>query len=426
MNRWVLIMADYSVKFDFFISAVYFNSFHFLVIIILLSLLRGLIWEVFTVIDSLVKPEAITNQKFQLFFTKVTTNQKDQENKASMQSEKKSVTLIKKNSKGNNSVIINSNIEKLHDEKTSEHYNNDLPMILEKSISNSSGNDNNDEFYQRKNIEHKDSSVIKTNIFNENLNEDSFENSIQIFKVQTKLLSSIYIYNENIQKDTPFVIYNNSKRHENFKYTESKSNDIVVKNQSNEFTSLVHSDSSHQYGLEKNELKDHKNDEIELISRNMKENLKIFTGNSIESASLKNKTMETRNFNEREKKTINFYKKKIKHLKYFLHLQERKKKTDLDKYKFDENSHFFDGKDSESMRALEEFLLSNLEDENMTDYFLPDKADSLLESQRSHKTDKKKQGGVNYGNSKDFLLKKAFLKDFNMEQIKVKFFFIIL
>ena len=217
MNRWVLIMADYSVKFDFFISAVYFNSFHFLVIIILLSLLRGLIWEVFTVIDSLVKPEAITNQKFQLFFTKVTTNQKDQENKASMQSEKKSVTLIKKNSKGNNSVIINSNIEKLHDEKTSEHYNNDLPMILEKSISNSSGNDNNDEFYQRKNIEHKDSSVIKTNIFNENLNEDSFENSIQIFKVQTKLLSSIYIYNENIQKDTPFVIYNNSKRHENFK-----------------------------------------------------------------------------------------------------------------------------------------------------------------------------------------------------------------
>jgi Ion transport protein len=52
-NGWSNIIYDYADKFDsIFKSAMFFNSFYLLVKFIILSLLTGLVWEIFTIISS--------------------------------------------------------------------------------------------------------------------------------------------------------------------------------------------------------------------------------------------------------------------------------------------------------------------------------------------------------------------------------------
>lgn len=59
-NGWSEIIYDYSYSFeqDFFIAA-FFISFHLIVKIVLISLLTGLIWEIFTIISEFMEDEKI-------------------------------------------------------------------------------------------------------------------------------------------------------------------------------------------------------------------------------------------------------------------------------------------------------------------------------------------------------------------------------
>lgn len=52
-NGWSNIIYDYADKFNsIFASSMFFNSFYLLVKYIILSLLTGLVWEIFTIINS--------------------------------------------------------------------------------------------------------------------------------------------------------------------------------------------------------------------------------------------------------------------------------------------------------------------------------------------------------------------------------------
>ena len=399
-------MADYAVKFDFFVSAFYFNSFHFLVIIILLSLVRGLIWEVFIVIDSIIKPETLQNQKFHLFFTKVTNDFKD----GLAHKEDRELTLINNKKKDRSQIIGESYEEKSKDSIKNNTDNNQMPIIEEHPLSY------DDELSRQKTVEKKES-FIESNpananlkIINEDFIEDSFDMADNNLNGNSRLLSSLY---KKINQNSPFEFHIKDKKENlpiiNIKHI--KPNDDTQK------------ESIHSSSPKNSKMAHEKEDKIELIKRMKKENKKDENFDS--GINLKSKNVGTM-FTDMEKTTIDFYKKKIKHLKYFLHLQQKQKEIDSNIWKFDENSHFFDGRDEASMKILEEFLMNNLEDDEIDDYFLPEKKDNPLDFEKTDKTyksekiqKKKKSPGINYGNSKEFLLKKAFLKDFNMEQIKV-------
>lgn len=65
-NGWSNIIYDYAAKFQSFTkSMMFFHSFYLLVKYIILSLLTGLVWEIFTIISNNLgkKPPAGTNQK---------------------------------------------------------------------------------------------------------------------------------------------------------------------------------------------------------------------------------------------------------------------------------------------------------------------------------------------------------------------------
>lgn len=54
--NWSAFTYDYAFKIDdFYASAFYFNSFHMIIQLILLSLMRGIVWEVFSVVESTSK-----------------------------------------------------------------------------------------------------------------------------------------------------------------------------------------------------------------------------------------------------------------------------------------------------------------------------------------------------------------------------------
>lgn len=379
-------MADYAVKFNFFLSAFYFNSFHFLVIVILLSLLRGLIWEVFIVIDNIIKPETTQSMKSHLFFTKITTNIAEDNNKReSDAAEARKVTLIKGNDLSQ--IILSPKIRQTTEKNTVN--SNGLPVIEE----------TNEELKNNRNVERSKIEINKSphnfEKNNENIIEDSFDVSENKKQGKTKLLSSIYVYNQNVE---PFAFHQSK---------EPKINRETHQPNCNE-------------NKEKEE--DIEEKEIELIQRKKQEHFQ-----EMDSGTINLKSEVKTVMSEKQKSWIKFYKQKIKRLRYFLQMQEKNRaQSDNKREKFDENAHFFDGKDKLSMNVLEEFLINNLEDEEVTDSFLPEKKNFPLESLKSmkvessaEKKEKKKTQGVHYGNSKEFLLKKAFLKDLNMEQIQV-------
>ena len=63
-NGWSNIIYNYAKKFDSFaLSALFFNSFYLLVKFIILSLLTGLIWEIFTIISSNYNQNEEKNKK---------------------------------------------------------------------------------------------------------------------------------------------------------------------------------------------------------------------------------------------------------------------------------------------------------------------------------------------------------------------------
>ena len=64
-NDWSYIIYEYAVLFESFLaSAIFFNSFYLLIKHIILSLLTGLIWEIFTIIsNNLGKKKKATGAK---------------------------------------------------------------------------------------------------------------------------------------------------------------------------------------------------------------------------------------------------------------------------------------------------------------------------------------------------------------------------
>ena len=57
-NGWSNIQYNYAEKFDSrIIASLFFNSFYLLVKFIILSLLTGLVWEIFTIINMNLKSE---------------------------------------------------------------------------------------------------------------------------------------------------------------------------------------------------------------------------------------------------------------------------------------------------------------------------------------------------------------------------------
>lgn len=377
-------MGDYAFKFNFFLSAFFFNSFHFLVFVILLSLLRGLMWEVFIVIDNIIKPEYTKFQKFNMFFTKVTNNIEDK----GPSDDCKKVTLIKEGER--QQIILSPKYEKNSQLSNS----NNLPIIEERWDEGSKNKSTPGKFEFERN-----QTSLGLNKNSENINEESFEDP----EGKNKLLSNIYVYNDTVE---PFAFHKKDEGSEEINIRQT-----IEKEQIKQETKY---NEREWVGDEK---------EIELIHRKIQENLN--QTDTLNSGTLQVKT-ETKKMSENQKSWINFYKQKIKQLKYFIHLQEKNKQKNQSKErKFDENADFFDGKDQDSMKVLEEFLINNLEDEGVADNFLPEKNNYPLETLKTMKSEKsvekkKKTQGVNYGNSKEFLLKKAFLKDFNMEQIQVK------
>ena len=48
---WINIVYDYGYKFSYIKAFTFFLSFHLIVNLLLLSLMQGLIWEVFVIVD---------------------------------------------------------------------------------------------------------------------------------------------------------------------------------------------------------------------------------------------------------------------------------------------------------------------------------------------------------------------------------------
>jgi len=341
-------------------------------------------WEVFIVIDNIIKPEYTKFQKFNMFFTKVTNNIEDK----GPSDDCKKVTLIKEGER--QQIILSPKYEKNSQLSNS----NNLPIIEERWDEGSKNKSTPGKFEFERN-----QTSLGLNKNSENINEESFEDP----EGKNKLLSNIYVYNDTVE---PFAFHKKDEGSEEINIRQT-----IEKEQIKQETKY---NEREWVGDEK---------EIELIHRKIQENLN--QTDTLNSGTLQVKT-ETKKMSENQKSWINFYKQKIKQLKYFIHLQEKNKQKNQSKErKFDENADFFDGKDQDSMKVLEEFLINNLEDEGVADNFLPEKNNYPLETLKTMKSEKsvekkKKTQGVNYGNSKEFLLKKAFLKDFNMEQIQVK------
>lgn len=423
-------MGDYSVKFEFFLSAFFFNSFHFMVFIILLSLLRGLIWEVFIVVDSIIKPEANPNNIKNYFKSFGVSDEIKRKNLSSgMNKTLKSMDSTNQKKRMNIKTLIYTK------KKQEESSNLKLSSgAFSEKISNKNENQTKKSSLKFSIIEDekKDPSatpIIDKSINHENVIEDSFENSKR-FKMN--YVSSLYIYKDytppfdfhkkplifsrGINTDTKENENNDSET--NKSKTEKHALTFVqtdtFKKSSDESKNPLFFKSDSQINENENKYsKEHKPiSEINIIRRNQSEkNIK-----NVHSATFKTKT-DGKTFTEKQKNLINFYLLKIKRLKYFQYLQGKSQEC-LPEKKFDENTDIFFGKNKDSMKVLEESLFSNLEDEQILDNFLPKKNESPMEMEMKPAAKKKNQG-INYGNSKDFLLKTAFLKDFNMDQIKV-------
>ncbi len=52
-------MYDFGWKFGFANSAIFFCSFHMIIILFLMSLLKGLVWNVFNIVDAHFKEEEL-------------------------------------------------------------------------------------------------------------------------------------------------------------------------------------------------------------------------------------------------------------------------------------------------------------------------------------------------------------------------------
>lgn len=426
-----MLVGEYAVKFDFFLSVFFFNSFNFLVFIILLSLLRGLTWEVFIVVDSVIKPEAANNWvKYTKFYSK-SLNSKDIDKKINSSddiSDKKSKFTLVCKRKSQEKKLSNFKSERSADNRSSFHKSTKNEQKLEgknSSVKEVSKDEEDSKDEKELKSEKSNSEMKKKEVefIGENLIDDSFEKTSLTQTLKPKLPSSIYIYN-NISFPLPsFEFHSILKSLPNFKVNEdeesikntkdSQSNNIIFES----FPKKIEVDKDPYEGKSsKNNLKNE--NEIDVMKKIQQNRINALEGKIFKSTAFSNNSLFTES---RDKKImLSFLKKKIKRLNYYINLQIQKNEKNPEN-KFDENTDFFDGKDSNSLKTLEELLLNNFEDEEMVDNLLPKKNDSPMKRMSSEIkiAPKKKNAGINYGNSKDFLLKKAFLKDFNMDQIKV-------
>ncbi len=61
--EWSIYIYDYSYKFqDFWGAALFFDVFHMIVQLILLSLIKGIVWEVFTVVETTESENEISEE----------------------------------------------------------------------------------------------------------------------------------------------------------------------------------------------------------------------------------------------------------------------------------------------------------------------------------------------------------------------------
>ena len=142
-------------------------------------------WEVFIVIDNIIKPEYTKFQKFNMFFTKVTNNIEDK----GPSDDCKKVTLIKEGER--QQIILSPKYEKNSQLSNS----NNLPIIEERWDEGSKNKSTPGKFELERN---QTSLGLKKN--SENINEESFEDP----EGKNKLLSNIYVYNDTVE---PFAFH---------------------------------------------------------------------------------------------------------------------------------------------------------------------------------------------------------------------------
>ncbi|EGR33043.1 hypothetical protein IMG5_062980 [Ichthyophthirius multifiliis] len=66
-SNWSLFTYDYAYKFDnLYISMMFFDTFDMIISLILLSLIKGIVWEVFTVVDNEIKQAEIIQQQIEI------------------------------------------------------------------------------------------------------------------------------------------------------------------------------------------------------------------------------------------------------------------------------------------------------------------------------------------------------------------------
>lgn len=62
--NWTILIYDYAYKFGDFVAAMaFFDTFDLFISLVLLSLLKGIVWEVFTVVENTVKDQSDEDQK---------------------------------------------------------------------------------------------------------------------------------------------------------------------------------------------------------------------------------------------------------------------------------------------------------------------------------------------------------------------------
>lgn len=346
LNRWGLIVGSYAERFNFYLSVFYFNSFQFIVILILLSLIRGLIWEVFTVINSIITPEEYSNEKHLTIY------------------ETKSVHNTQINSA---STMKSPNLK---------NQSNDLSIKIKNVVVT-------DEITKEKNV------IESYNV------DDTFNmklpSNLNIYGVFSGKINRPKLKNDDILSEQ-------NEKEENSSATSDKIISLLMENNKTKEVSL-----NSLTNTEKLE-----NDKIK-IKFNKKNNLKVDFSDSHQEIKESSNSNSIQKFNsstvitnENRSNHIRFYRKKIKHIKYFISYQNKNKQNNGN---FDENEDFFNNNNKNSINYLEEFLINNLEDN-----------DQLNENESKKKVETK---GVRYGKNPNFLFKKAILKDLNIEQIKV-------
>lgn len=423
-----MFVGEYAVKFDFFLSVFFFNSFNFLVFIILLSLLRGLTWEVFIVVDSVIKPEVANNWvKYTKFYSK-SLNSNDIDPKMNISddsSDKKSKFTLVCKRKSQEKKLSNFKSERSADNRSSFHKSTKNEQKLEgknssvKEVSKDE-EDSKDEKEQKSEASNTEMKKKEEELIGENLIDDSFEKTSLTQSLKPKLPSSIYIYNTIPFPLPSFEIHSILKSLPNFKANEDEESIKNTRDSQSNNESLpkkIEVDKDPYEGkCSKNNFKT--KNEIDVMKKIQQNRINVMEGKNFKSTAFSNNSLLTES--KDKKIMLSFLKQKIKRLNYYINLQIKKNQKNPDN-KFDENTDFFDGKDPNSLKTLEELLLNNFEDEEMVDNLLPKVNDSPMKRMNSEikVAPKKKNAGINYGNSKDFLLKKAFLKDFNMDQIKV-------